>query len=178
MSPMARLFRKTTAVVTVSQASDPGTVLQLILESYQARQNLLSWREEFTRFAFERYADRQRLKLRELLGVSLAAQTILNRLVVALEPRAAEALALENETQAFAEKIVALCNEAAKEALPTSDLLLAQKMVIAEAAKVSEDDWRLSISGGTDHAVSGGQCVPAALFEGWCNRLGRRDPTS
>jgi hypothetical protein len=177
-SPTPRLFRQTTACVTEPRANDPGTILQLILELYRTRQHILSWREKFTQFALERHADRHRLRLREILGVSFAVQMVLNRLIVALEPHAAEAPSFENETQAFAEKIIALGDEAAREALPTSDLLLAQKIVIARAAKESEEDWKLAVSRGTIPALPGRKCVSAVVFERWCISLGRRDATS
>jgi hypothetical protein len=173
-SPTARLFRKTTAFVVGTIAADPGSIFQLILEAYQTRQNLISWREKFTQFASEHYADRHKLRLRELLGVSLAVQIVLNRLVVALEPRATEARSLETETQAFAEKIITLCDEAAREALLASDLLLAQKLVIAKAAKHSEDDWNLAVSRDADPTEPKRKCVLAALFYRWCTSLGRR----
>lgn len=171
-SPTARLFKQTTALITGLQASEPGSILQLILETFQTRQNVLSWREKFTVFASERSADRQRLRLRELLGVSFAVQIVLNRLIVALEPRAAEARAFETETQAFAEKVIVLCDEAAREALPTSDILLAQKLVIARAAKEGEEEWMMAVS--EDRTTEQGKKnVLAAIFERWCTSLGR-----
>lgn len=174
-SPTARLFRQTSVCVAGTGANDPGTILQLILEAYQTRQNLLTWRENFTKFAAERQADRNRSKLRELLGVSFAVQIVLNRLIVALEPHAAEARTFENETQAFADRVIVLCDEAAKEALPTFDMLLAEKIVVAKAAKESEDDWMWAVSGGTSSTCRGRKCVPAAIFEKWSISLGRRD---
>jgi hypothetical protein len=172
-SPTARLFRQTTTLVVRTRVSDPVSILRLILEAYQTRQNLLEWRKKFTQFALDRHLDRGRLRLRELLGVSFAIQIVLNRLIVALEPRAAEATSFEIETQDLADKIIALCDEAAREALPTSDLLLAQKLVIAQAAKESEGDWRSVVSRDTVPAASSRTCVDAAVFECWCIALGR-----
>ncbi|KFY79525.1 hypothetical protein V499_01500 [Pseudogymnoascus sp. VKM F-103] len=174
-SPTARLFRQTSVCITGTGADDPGTILQLILEAYQTRQNLLTWRENFTKFAAGRQADRYRSRFRELLGVSLAVQIVLNRLIVALEPRAAEARTFENETQAFADRVIVLCDEAAKEALPTANMLLAEKRGIAKAAKESGDDWMWAVLGGTYRTCRGRKCVPAAVFEKWSISLSRRD---
>lgn len=177
-SPTPRFFRQTTAIIVGTEASDPGTIFQLLIEIYQTRQNLVQWRKTFSIFAAERYTERHRLRLRELLGVSLAVQTVLNRLVVALEPRAAEASGYENETQAFAGQIISLCSEAAAEALPTSDLLLAQKLVVARAARESEHNWKLEISRGPIYGVERRTCVSVALFDRWCTSLGRREAIS
>ena len=174
-SPTPRLFKQTTAFVTGLQASEPGSILHLILEALQTRQNVLSWRERFTVFASERSADRQRLRLRELLGVSFAVQIVLNRLIVALEPRAAEARTFEIETQAFAEKVIVLCEEAAREALPASDILLAQKLVIAKAAIESNSDWMQAVSKGSVHTEQGSKRLPAAIFKRWCISFGRHN---
>jgi hypothetical protein len=174
-SPTARLFKQTTAFVTGSKPSDPGSILRLILEACQTRQNVLLWREKFTLFASERYANRQRFRLRELLGVSFAVQVVLNRLIVAMEPYATEAKSFEAETQGLAEKIIALCEEATKEALPTSDILLAQKLVIAKAAKESVDDWMFAVSTDMAQFVEGRKSVSPAVYERWCSSLGRHE---
>lgn len=172
-NPTARLFRKITAIIVGLEVSNPGSILQLILEIHQTRQNLLHWTQNFQRFASERYAERHRLKLRELLDVSLAVQTVLNRLIVALEPHATEAASYEDETQAFSDQIGFLCGEAASEDLLVSDLLLAQKLGVARAAKESENDWRREIAGDTVHTVAR-KCVSGLLFDRWCISLGWR----
>lgn len=41
-----------------------------------------------------------------------------------------------------------LCDEAAKEALPTFNMLLAEKIVIIKVVKESEDDWMWAVLGG------------------------------
>ncbi|KAH7304678.1 hypothetical protein B0I35DRAFT_444735 [Stachybotrys elegans] len=167
VSPTARLFRQTG--VCINGAGDPGTILHLILEAYQTRQNLLTWRENFTRFAAEQ-PDRHAPRLREFLGVSFAVQIMLNRLIVALEPRAEDARTFENEAQTFADRVIVLCDEADKEALPASCMLLAEKIVIAKATKWTRDDW-MAVSG-TDSTC---RRMPAAVFEKWSISLRRRD---
>ncbi|KAM5529533.1 hypothetical protein FOXYSP1_17377 [Fusarium oxysporum f. sp. phaseoli] len=174
-SPAARLFRQTSVCVNGMGANDPGTILQLILEAHQTRQNLLTRREDFTKFAAELQRDQHRSRLRELLGVSFAVQIVLNRLIVALQPRAAEARTLENETQAFADRIIVLCHEAKEESLPISNMLLAKKIVIANATKESEDDWMWAVSGETYSTCQGIQRIPATIFEKWYIALGRQD---
>ncbi|EXL66926.1 hypothetical protein FOPG_16927 [Fusarium oxysporum f. sp. conglutinans race 2 54008] len=174
-SPAARLFRQTSVCVNGTGANDPGTILQLILEAYQTRQNLLTWREDFVKFAAELQPDRHSSRLRELLGVSFAVQIVLNRLIIALQPRAAAARTFENETQAFADRIIVLCHEATAESLPISNMLLAEKIVIANATKESEDDWMWAVSGETYSTCQGIQCIPATIFEKWYIALGRRD---
>ncbi|KAJ0131032.1 Uncharacterized protein HZ326_25878 [Fusarium oxysporum f. sp. albedinis] len=173
-SPAARLFRQTSVCVNGMGANDSGTILQLILEAHQTRQNLLTRREDFTKFAAELQRDQHRSRLRELLGVSFAVQIVLNRLIVALQPRAAEARTLENETQAFADRIIVLCHEAKEESLPISNMLLAKKIVIANATKESEDDWMWAVSGETYSTCQGIQRIPATIFEKWYIALGRQ----
>ncbi|KNB17777.1 hypothetical protein FOXG_22179 [Fusarium oxysporum f. sp. lycopersici 4287] len=174
-SPAARLFRQTSVCVNGTGANDPGTILQLILEAYQTCQNLLTWREDFVKFAAELQPDRHSSRLRELLGVSFAVQIVLNRLIIALQPRAAAARTFENETQAFADRIIVLCHEATEESLPISNMLLAEKIVIANATKESEDDWMWAVSGETYSTCQGIQCIPATIFEQWYIALGSRD---
>ncbi|WKT54176.1 hypothetical protein QSH57_004760 [Fusarium oxysporum f. sp. vasinfectum] len=174
-SPAARLFRQTSVCINGMGANDQGTILQLILEAHQTRQNLLTWREDFTKFAAELQRDQHRSRLRELLGVSFAVQIVLNRLIIALQPRAAEARTLENETQAFADRIIVLCHETKEESLPVSNMLLAEKIVIANATKESEDDWMWIVSGETYSTCQGIQCIPATIFEKWYIALGRQD---
>ncbi|KAF4340719.1 hypothetical protein FBEOM_5358 [Fusarium beomiforme] len=174
-SPAARLFRQTSVCVNGTGANDPGTILQLVLEAYQTRQNLLKWREDFVKFAAELQPDLHSSRLRELLGVSFAVQIVLNRIIIALQPRAAAARTFEKETQAFADRIIVLCHEATEESLPISNMLLAEKIVIANATKESEEDWMWAVSGETYSTSQGIQCIPATIFEKWYIALDRRD---
>lgn len=88
--------------------------------------------------------------------------------MVVIEPRAADATSYKDETQAFADRIMVLCVEAAGEDLPVSDLLLAQKLVVARAAKESEVQWRSELSGRATLVATRRKCVSVQLYGQWC----------
>jgi hypothetical protein len=169
MSPIPRLFRQTTTYIYTSTHPDHALRDELLLRAYDIRQTLLSWGEEFHAFQQQYQSQVFELKLHELLGVALAMQILLQRIIVALQPLDPDAVLLEMETQGTAERLVALQNEAMHAMHPRTTILLAQKVFIARAAIASKDDWSGGMFGVTARGV-----ISREIFGRWCELLGRK----
>jgi hypothetical protein len=168
MTPIPRIFRQTTFYICTSTHPDPALRDEILLEAYNTRQTILSWSKDFHIF-YQRYQNHLfEYKLHELLGVSLAMQILLQRIIVALQPLDPGSALMEQETQGIAERLIGLQGEAAVAVHPRTNILLAQKVFIARATIVSRDEWSEAVS------VTGRRVVCRELFEHWCELLGRK----
>jgi hypothetical protein len=168
MTPIPRLFKRTTTYVCTSTNPNHALRDEIILQAYDTRANLLSWSQEFHTF-YQRYQSQiVEFKLHELLGVALAMQILLQRIIIALQPMDQGSALLEQETQGIAQRLIGLQNEAGLVQHPRTHILLAQKVFIARATVASREDW------GNGLEWTGRGVVSKEIFERWCGFLGRK----
>ena len=148
--------------------------MDLILKSYQCRQSLLAWREEFRAQVGCCTHMSPNYKHREILGASLAMQCILQRLIVALEPLHVGAADLEHETQTLAERVLTLSEEARADENPRKDIYLVQKRLIASSVIDSKQTWLQAVEKHGGAVREGGGHIRREHFKQWCDLFRRR----
>jgi hypothetical protein len=80
---------------------------------------------------------------------------------------------MEAQTQEIAQEILSLCQEASSDSLPRSDLLLAQKTVIARSAVQSKAEWTNVVLAHLGSIAEGRTIIHEVVFNRWCGLLGR-----
>lgn len=175
VSPLPRLFRRTTEFLLSNQEQRPAEVMELILHCYQTRRNISAWREGFEKglqkCSFIRSADH---KDEANMGVSIAAQCIVQRLIVALEPHGESAPAFEEETQDLANRLLSGSLLQVNSDHPRFDLPLAQKKMIARSIVATEDPWTQALKIASNAIEPGRKHITRQIFKDWCDWLGRK----
>jgi hypothetical protein len=171
VSPLPRLFRRVSEYILSSHAQDPPEVMELMLRCYRARQKIEIWRVRFEKDMDEcPHKRNDDHRYRGNLGVAMAAQCMVQRLIVALEPRSGDALRLERQVHELAEGLIAFSGDRC----PRLDVVLAQKYAIADAVLRTKDMYLQAAQGSTDGIEAGRTHINRQIFGDFCTALGRR----
>jgi hypothetical protein len=153
----------------------PAEVMKLMLRCYAIKQKIDTCRmrleKDMNRCLYKHSGKHQHC---ENLGVAMAANCMIQRFIVALEPRSNDALRLEWQAQELANGIIALSERAVAEGHAHLDLFLAQKCVVANAVVTTKDSWLEAARDSTGAIEAGRTHISRNIFRSFCSALGRR----
>lgn len=172
VSDLPELFRRSSRHLLQGQSSDPSEIMDLMLRCYNLRHNIMLWIQDYNakrmrQQAADVYSDRGNL------GGAMAAQCMVQRLLVTLQPRGVESIELESSTQELAEELVTFAEGGDMPQFLCMDLILAQKRVIANAVLATRDAWMNALESRPRSNHGGRSHIDPQLFKDYCGRLGR-----
>ena len=159
IAPLPRLLRQTSDFVLDTECHLDRNLIVTQLRSL--KRHLVSWRSAYLRAPQD--TPLSPLLNNSLLAVSLSIGSIVNRLLVALQPRALNASALEDETQKFAAEVMTL----------RMGKIVTSGFFIGMVAKATAREWK-EATGGSEGLVCGScDVIKANVWIKWNAMMGR-----
>lgn len=166
ISPIPNLFADVQHTICASRNFESSIMEGLMCRVRKARLRLWEWRQRYESLLAAR--DDVLDKRYETLGVCLANATVLDRLIVALDPNTGAEL--EAEAQCLAHQIIELAG-AACQVNARAALFMEFKLTAARAALATEYEWQIFIRSAQSERSD--QPISKELFERWCSIKGR-----
>jgi hypothetical protein len=159
IAPLPRLLRQSSEFIM-----DPGSRLDrrlLLTQLRNLKRHIVDWRTAYLKTP--QSPPLSPVLWQGLLSVSLSINSIVNRLLIALQPSTADAIELEEETQDFAVKVMTL----------RTGKIVTSGFYIGMIAKATKEEWT-GVAEGREAVVNGARdVVKGPVWVRWNAMMGR-----
>ena len=171
--PIPSLFKDVQNAICDPTNTDMHTTRILFARVLAIRTSLNQWRREYEEYISSHDSSEQSGvdKQYDLLGIYMANIIIINRLNISLHPLSGTES--ENETQDLARQLIQLELKASS-ANPRASLFMAFKVVAAQAALDTHEEWQQAIKTSVEDPTDVHALVDRQIFERWVRLKGRK----